>query len=578
MGATIMVPMAALDSDFSTCSALVVDGNPTSRSILVSQLRDFGVASVAQAARAVDARRQLEFRTFDFVLCEQHFPTDAMSGQDLLDDLRRNQLLPFSTVFIMITGEATYAKVAEAAESALDGYMLKPHKATQLGERLVAARVRKVSLQGIFTAIEEENFEEAARLCLERFEARGQFWLYAARVGAELLLRLGRCIEAQTLYKAVVDAKTLPWAKLGVARSQLEAGQINQATSTLEKLIGEDANYADAYDVMGRAQFELGRFDKALETYKMAATLTPASISRVQNLAMMTYYSGDHEEAEKLLDKTTRLGLDSKMFDAQTLVLLAFTRLGTADRKGLQRCYDDFLRLIDKDEGNARLKRLAAIVEALNLIQQHQFARSVDAVREMAKTVREPQFDFESASNLVALMAQLSAKAIQLNELEETIDVIGRRFCSNRSLTELLAASAVSHPPYADRLRLAQSQVLEFAETAMALSLAGDPTNAVKNLILHGRDTLNSRLIDNAYQLLQKHSAKVKGAPELQDMVQQLKARCGPLVNRASLGEQKRQAGGLALRTGKRVAPEIGKLPDPPPASLPPAEELLPGV
>jgi len=56
----------------------------------------------------------------------------------------------------MITGEATYAKVAEAAESALDGYMLKPHKATQLGERLVAARVRKVSLQGIFTAIEEE--------------------------------------------------------------------------------------------------------------------------------------------------------------------------------------------------------------------------------------------------------------------------------------------------------------------------------------------------------------------------------------------------------------------------------------
>jgi len=62
----------------------------------------------------------------------------------------------------MITGEATYAKVAEAAESALDGYMLKPHKATQLGDRLVAARVRKVSLQTIFTAIEEEKFEDAA--------------------------------------------------------------------------------------------------------------------------------------------------------------------------------------------------------------------------------------------------------------------------------------------------------------------------------------------------------------------------------------------------------------------------------
>ena len=572
-----MRPMATLDTDFSTCTALVVDGNPTSRSILVSQLRDFGVANVAQAARAIDARRQLEFRTFDFVLCEQHFSTDNMSGQDLLDDLRRNQLLPFSTVFIMITGEATYAKVAEAAESALDGYMLKPHKATQLGDRLVAARVRKVSLQGIFTAIEEEKFEEAARLCLERFESKGMFWLYAARVGAELLLRLGRCQEAQTLYKAVVGAKTLPWAKLGVARAQLEAGQINQATTTLEKLIGEDPNYADAYDVMGRAQFELGRFDKALETYKMASTLTPASITRLQNLAMMTYYSGSHEEAEYLLDKTTRLGLESKMFDAQTLVLLAFTRLHTADRRGLQRCQDDLARLIEKDTNSPRLRRLGEIVEALDLIQRHQFAKSVDAVREMATTVREPLFDFESASNLVALMAHLAAKAIQLNELEETIDIVGRRFCSNRSLTELLAASALAHPPYADRLRLAQSQVLEYAETAMALSLGGDPTSAVKNLILHGRETLNSRLIDNAYQLLQKHSGKVQSANELLNAVQQLKSSCGPMVNRASLGEQKRQAGGLALRTGKRVAPEFEKLPDPPPISQP-AENVLPGV
>ena len=142
--------MAGLENDLGTCSALVVDGNPTSRSILISHLRDFGLPTVVQAARTADARRQLEYRTFDFVLCEQHFPGESTSGQDLLDDLRRNQLLPFSTIFIMITGEATYATVAEAAESALDGYLLKPHKAAHLGERLRQARVRKLSLQGIF--------------------------------------------------------------------------------------------------------------------------------------------------------------------------------------------------------------------------------------------------------------------------------------------------------------------------------------------------------------------------------------------------------------------------------------------
>jgi tetratricopeptide (TPR) repeat protein len=549
---TIMAAMIIPESDFSECTSLVVDGNPTSRSILVSQLRDFGMGSVVQSARAVDARRHLEYRNFDFVLCEQHFATDTMSGQDLLDDLRRNQLLPFSTVFIMITGEATYTQVSEAAESALDGYLLKPHKASQLGDRLVAARIRKVALQGIFNAIEEEKYALAAQLCLDRFRSKGQFWLYAARVGAELLLRMGQAAEAQTLYKAVVDAKTLPWAKLGIARAQLDAGQVNQATSTLERLIGEDTSYADAYDVMGRAQFELGRFDKALETYKMAATLTPASVSRLQNFAMMTFYAGDYADAEKLLDRTTRLGLESKMFDPQTLVLLAFCRLYIVDRKGLQRCEDDLLRLIERDEANARIPRLLGIVKALNLIQQSEFVPAIEAVRVLAATVRDPLFDFESASNLVALLSQLSARTIELDELEETIDVIGRRFCSNRPLTELLAASALAYPAYAERLRAAQGEVLNFAETAMALSLAGDPTNAVKNLILHGRDTLNGRLIDNAYQLLQKHSNKVQDAVELSQAVQQLKTSCGPTLQRATLGEPKRQAGGLALRTGKR--------------------------
>jgi CheY-like chemotaxis protein len=542
--------MATFDDDLSQCTALVVDGNPTSRSILVAQLRDFGMGTVVQAARANDARRQLEYRSFDFVLCELHFASEACSGQDLLDDLRRNQLLPFSTIFIMITGEATYAKVAEAAESALDGYLLKPHKAAHLGERLRQARVRKLSLQGIFSAIEAEDFETAARLCMERFESKGLFWLYAARVGAELLLRIGRPGDAQKLYQTVIAAKTLPWAKLGVARAQLDAGQTTQATSTLENLISADPNFSDAYDVMGRAQFELGKFDKALETYRMASMLTPASVSRLQNLAMMTYYSGNHAEAEKLLDKTTRLGLESKMFDCQTLVLLAFTRLESGDRKGLQRCHDDFARLIERNPDMPRVKRLADIVVALNLIQQHQFAQSVEAVRGLAKTVTSSEFDFESASNVLALMAQLAHKAIQLEDVESVVDTIGLRFCSNRSQTELLAASAVAHTPYVASMRAAQTKVLEMAETAMTLSMSGNPTAAVKNLILHGKETLNARLIDNAHQVLLKHAAKIQDAETLSASLQELRSKFGLHHVKASLGEQKRQAGGLVLRTG----------------------------
>ena len=127
-----------------------------------------------------DARNRLEHTVFDYVLCEQYFTESNHSGQTLLDDLPpRTAAALFHRVF-MVTAEASYAAVAEAAESALDGYLLKPFTPSTLFERLSLARLRKVHLKPIFDAIEQEDFETAAALCTERFEARQPYWLYAA--------------------------------------------------------------------------------------------------------------------------------------------------------------------------------------------------------------------------------------------------------------------------------------------------------------------------------------------------------------------------------------------------------------
>src|ERR1700759_998143 len=149
----------AYDPEIVNCRALVIDANPTARSIQAAQLRDLGVGTIVQCGRVQDARGQLEAREFDIVLCEQDFHGGNYSGQDLLNDLRRAQLLPFSTVFVMVTSEASSAAVAEAAESALDSYLLKPHTATALSERIQQARQRKRILKDILIAIEESQFE-----------------------------------------------------------------------------------------------------------------------------------------------------------------------------------------------------------------------------------------------------------------------------------------------------------------------------------------------------------------------------------------------------------------------------------
>jgi CheY-like chemotaxis protein len=218
-----------IDATIHKANALVIDSNANSRSLITSQLRELGLGFVRAVTRVKDARIVLENAPYDLVICDYHFEGHEESGQDLLDELRRENLLPYSTVFMMITGEATYATVAEAAEAALDGYLIKPYTLNALAERMQAARHRKRVLGPIFEAIETQEFEQAAGLCLQRFEARAEFWLFAARIGAELLLRLRRHDEAKRLYEAIIAAKTVPWAKLGVARAELEGGNLSAA-------------------------------------------------------------------------------------------------------------------------------------------------------------------------------------------------------------------------------------------------------------------------------------------------------------------------------------------------------------
>jgi len=125
-----------LDDEVETDSALVIDSNSASRSITTQNLRTFGFGTVRQVSRLIDGRNMLESQRFNLVVCDYNFDAEAASGLQLLEELRRENMLPYSTVFVMIASEATYAQVAEAAESALDGYLIKPFSANSLGERI----------------------------------------------------------------------------------------------------------------------------------------------------------------------------------------------------------------------------------------------------------------------------------------------------------------------------------------------------------------------------------------------------------------------------------------------------------
>lgn len=543
-------PMQPLDPDIANCRVLVVDGNATSRSIIVSQLRDFGVLDIGQASRPTDARRALEYKEFDVVLCEQRFPDSSYTGQALLDDLRRAQLLPLATVFVMLTGEASYAQVAEAAESALDSYLLKPHTASALGHRLRQARYRKRLLNPIFSAIAQAKYDHAALLCLERFNQRAEYWLYAARIGAELLLRLGRASEAQTLFETIQAHQALPWAKLGVARAQIESSQPAQAMTTLESLASSEPTYADAYDIMGRLHTEQGNFEQALVVYRQASAITPSSIARLQKQGMLAFYMGEKVEAAKALDRATLLGLTSKMFDHQSLMLLIFSRFQLRDTQGIKRCVEQLQTAIDQRDSPLRLRRFMQVAQTLLSLANKQMATVVAQLQQQATETTNPAFDMEAACNLLSLLAEVGTLELQLEAAPAWIATLGERFCTGKGSAELLAGACHAHPPYEELVRTAHRRVSELAQQAMVHAVAGQPDKAVKALVAHGGQTLNTKLMETARLTLQRHRALIPQAEAMESLIQDQLSRYAPSSQTPALGQPTgRSAGGLSLLT-----------------------------
>lgn len=540
--------MFLIDKDIEQARALVIDGNSTSRSVMVAQLRDLGVGSVKPIGRIADARLLLEQRSFDIVLCDFHFE-GAMSGQDLLDELHREQLLPYSTVFIMVTGEATYAKVVEAAESALDGYLLKPYTASALAERLIEARKRKRTMKNVFEALEKDRVEVAINLCLQRFQKREPYAMFAARVAGELLLRIQRHEQARWHFEQVLKVQNLPWARLGVARALLAAGEVAAARRCVEIQLREEPDYAEIYDVLGRLQVDQGDLAAALQTYRSVTQATPGCMLRSQHCGTLAFYLGESAEALRLLERTAAMGLKSKLFDALTLMLIALLRYDAHDTKGLLTALGWIEKFSARHPDSLRLQRFVKATLALRHLSAKQWPEAMAMARELTAECDDPSFDIEAANVALALWVRIPSGLLGEGELDTLSRRIGLRFCVSKAITEVLIAAAGHKDRLAEIIRASHAEINAMAEAAMTYTVRGNPRAAVQKLLSQGAETRNAKLIEMAGLVVKRHQEMIADESSLQAETHDLHQRyCRPVTHIAGFRRTGRSPGGLIMR------------------------------
>ena len=81
-------------------------------------------------------------------------------------------------------------------------------------------------------------------------------------------------------------------------------------------------------------------------------------MNRQQKQGMPAFYMGSGDEARESLERAVRIGISSKMFDCQSLVLLCLLHHDKRDTKAFGRAIGHLERAVEKRPDSVRLRRM----------------------------------------------------------------------------------------------------------------------------------------------------------------------------------------------------------------------------
>ena len=191
-------------------TVLLVDDNTEVRNSLRIQLQDSGLSRCVAVRSIREALAKIQVQKFDLVVCDYNLVPDT-DGQQFLELIRRKQLLPLTSAFMMVTGEVSYQRVSTAAEYSPDDYLLKPFTADKLAMRLRRILEKKEALKPIYRHMTPRgDRQKAIDACDEMLKGGHEFAADVLRLKGDLLMQTGRHDEALALYDAILSQRSTP--------------------------------------------------------------------------------------------------------------------------------------------------------------------------------------------------------------------------------------------------------------------------------------------------------------------------------------------------------------------------------
>lgn len=293
--------------DLSKIHFLIIDDFANYRSMLRSILVSCGAQYIEDASNAADALKKVTYNKYDVILCDYNLG-EGQNGQQLLEEIMHRHLMPYGTIYIMITAENTQNMVMAAVEYRPDGYLNKPFPKELLLKRLDMLVQKKAIMKDIYKAYNKKEYQKAIALTDEKMLQHSKQALEIGKLKGEIALTARDIDTALEVYNKALSVRDFQWARVGKARALMLIQHYPQAQELLEGVLSENKNYIEAYDLLAQTLEQQNKLEEVQKVLSKATKISPHTIARQQHLADIAIKNGDSDSAEKALRKAVREG------------------------------------------------------------------------------------------------------------------------------------------------------------------------------------------------------------------------------------------------------------------------------
>ncbi|WP_103654280.1 response regulator [Agarilytica rhodophyticola] len=292
---------------YQDLSILVADDFGSFRSLVNTMLTELGVSDIEMASNGDQVIEKCKQKKYDVVLCDYDLG-EGRNGQHVLEALRHYNYLSRSSIFIVVSAEASRNIVMSAYDCEPDDYLMKPITAMILRQRIERLLAQKDSLRPVYTALDEGNMETATDLLIDLSISEDRQASAAQKLLGQVFIEQGELQKAEKLYIHALEARPLDWARLGLARVKQLKGDLDTAGDWLYQIVEENPLYLPAYDLLAENLKQKGEKKAVQETIEKAVYVSPMSILRQRRLAAVAEDNDDALTAIEARRNTLKLG------------------------------------------------------------------------------------------------------------------------------------------------------------------------------------------------------------------------------------------------------------------------------